>query len=176
MDNKSINQQVGLSSFHLYLISIPSSSTQYISKFSWLDLSVPTWPVPTWFVPNWPVVTWPVMTWLVLTCLVLSSIALFKKKICNRKFPGPKKYWSQNIWAQRNIGSRKSWENNLYPKLFVSKKIRAPKFFWNFWDTFFVPSRHPLYTLQTPSRHSPHTIETPTKFQPPVLHISWIFN
>ena len=72
---------------------------------------------------------------------------------------GIKIFGPKEILCPKNIGSRKSWVNNLYPKLFVSKKFRAPKIFWvqiNFETSqtpFFVPSRHPLYT---PIRHPPH--------------------
>ena len=81
---------------------------------------------------------------------------------------GIKIFGPKEILCPKNIGSRKSWVNNLYPKLFVSKKFRAPKIFWvqiNF-ETFFLPSRQPLYTLQTPIRHLPDILHTPLRHTP----------
>ena len=58
------------------------------------------------------------------------KIARFKKKFCIRKLPGPRKYWNQNIWAQRNFVSKKHWVKEILGEQFVPKKFRAPKIFW----------------------------------------------
>ena len=76
-----------------------------------------------------------------------------------------KKYWVQEILGE--ICNPK----NLGPKIKGSKKresknILAPNKFWNFSDTFFVPSRHPLYTLQTPCRHLLDILHTPLRHPP----------
>ena len=108
---------------------------------SWLDLS--------WLEPK-------IFGWKELN----QKIARFKKKFCIRKLPGPRKYWNQNIWVQKNFMSKKHWVKEILGEQFVPKKIRArtlqtPSLYLA--DSNQTPSRHLLDILPTPLRHPPNS-------------------
>ena len=64
------------------------------------------------------------------------KIAMLKKKFCIRKLPGPRKYWNQNIWAQRNFEdndnssdmrerSQRDWNFHLCKAWFITRLLHS---------------------------------------------------
>ena len=107
------------------------------------------------------------MSWLDLSWLepknfgwkeLNKKIARFKKKFCIRKLPGPRKYWNQNIWVQKNFMSKKHWVKEILGEQFVPKKIRA--------RTLQTPSLYLADSNQTPSRHLLDILPTPLRYPP----------